>query len=81
MVMVNAKMEFVIAIGYSPGTSVTLHVARRIAIFEVCVSQTSASVKVTSMAMLASTDDALMIARVMVTVTRVHAHVHKDGRE
>jgi hypothetical protein len=45
------------------------------------VSQKSASVKATSTVMLASTDDVLTIALVMVIVTRGHVHVHKVGKE
>jgi len=38
-------------------------------------------VKVTSMGMLANTDDVSMIALVMVTVTRVHVRVLRVGKE
>jgi hypothetical protein len=81
VVMAHVRMASVNVSGCGLVISVTLHVVKRTAISEVCVSQKSASVKATSTVMLASTDDVLTIALVMVIVTRGHVHVHKVGKE
>lgn len=81
VVMVNVRMECVNVSNSSLDSFVTLPAVKRIATCEVCVSQKNVSVKVTSMGMLANTDDVSMIALVMVTVTRVHVRVLRVGKE
>lgn len=81
VVMVNVRMGCVNVSNSSLDSFVTLPVVKRIATCEACVSQKNVSVKVTSMGMLANTDDVSMIALVMVTVTRVHVRVLRVGKE